>query len=159
MFKKVFCLSLVLLLSIFCFSCTGGDGNIYELQEAYDNGWLTTDDIMNIGYYYQFGVVDGGLTEEELIGFEPKPKEADKLSKRVENKIKRAYRRYYLNKYNKRISLNKIELQHYYGTYQDCIVVAIYVHFNGDLYFIDEYEIGGVVIRNYCNNIVKVYHE
>ena len=38
-------------------------GEFYSLQEAYDKGWLTQDDLLSIAYHYQ-----GRRDNEELMG-------------------------------------------------------------------------------------------
>ena len=36
-------------------------GNFYSLREAYDNGWLTQEDLQSLAYYY-----NGGSDDESL---------------------------------------------------------------------------------------------
>ncbi|MDE6075037.1 MAG: hypothetical protein K2G26_01215, partial [Clostridia bacterium] len=53
-------------------------GEFYTLQEAYDNGYLTLEDLLSIAYYH-----NGGITgNEELISldFTPKQKNPECIS-------------------------------------------------------------------------------
>ena len=44
-------------------------GNFYSLEEAYENGWLTQEDILSIAYYYNQGAEGNeALMGESLAG-------------------------------------------------------------------------------------------
>ncbi|MCH5164252.1 MAG: hypothetical protein J1F36_04470, partial [Clostridiales bacterium] len=67
-------------------------GDSYPIETAYENGWLTRDDIMHISYF-QYGVVIGG-TRDDLgsdyeIEFVP-TKKTPELSERAKKAIKTA---------------------------------------------------------------------
>ena len=64
-------------------------GSFYSLEEAYENGWLTRDDILSIAYYYNQGT-EGN---EELMGesYAPEPMVPETLDEERVNQIKRTY--------------------------------------------------------------------
>lgn len=95
-------------------------GEFYSLQEAYDNGLLTKDDLKSIAYYHS------GYLEE---GFIPTPLYPEKLSESTENKIKQTWA-YEKNceasnsEIVKYTSLNSLSVR-YNGTYNGAIAVVI----------------------------------
>ena len=131
-------------------------GAFYSLFEAYDNGWLTLEDIKSIAYYHHGGVG----SNEEIMGedFAPKEKIPAELSleKQLELRWSEAYgvssldeRHYY--------ELNDFRLLKYYGTYGDCIAVLTT---NVDWSYalpITTHTIGGVEITYGDTNFIKVY--
>lgn len=71
--------------------CDGSNGGFYTLQEAYANGWLTKDDVMEV-CYYRFGEVWLGenLDSDSWVRFEYDPKHTrQELDQSVENDIKK----------------------------------------------------------------------
>ena len=73
--------------------CGGSNGELYTLQEAYANGWLTKDDIMEV-CYERFGEVwlRENLDSDSWVRYEYVPKHTrQELDKSVENDIKKAY--------------------------------------------------------------------
>ena len=94
-------------------------GNFYSLEEAYENGWLTRDDILRIAYYYNQGT-EGN---EELMGenYAPEPMVPEMLDEERVNQIKRTY-------LNEVIAMPEGTFEHviiraYYGTYGGNIVI------------------------------------
>ena len=73
--------------------CGGSNGELYTLQEAYANGWLTKDDMMEV-CYERFGEVwlRENLDSDSWVRYEYVPKHTrQELDKSVENDIKKAY--------------------------------------------------------------------
>ena len=102
-------------------------GEFYTLQEAYDNGWLTQEDLLSIAYHYNHGREDN----EELMGedYVPQPKTPETLSKQTEKSIKQTE----LDKYNNGRepgseyygTLDQVYILGYYGTYNGCVCSAV----------------------------------
>jgi len=86
-------------------------GTFYSLQEAYDEGLLTYDDLRTLAY-------GNGLNNED--GFVPIPKTPGVLSTEIENAIKYNYMYYIQCKDEKHV-----QIEYYGGTYGDCVAVVI----------------------------------
>ena len=129
-------------------------GNFYSLEEAYENGWLTQEDILSIAYYYNQGT-DGN---EELMGenYAPKPIVPETLDEARVNQIKRTY-------LNEVIAMPEGSFEHvfiraYYGTYHENIVIHITDDYHGyDYVFEPEHEIGGVRFYHYVGAFLRVW--
>ncbi|MBD5584055.1 MAG: hypothetical protein HDQ88_03160 [Clostridia bacterium] len=100
-------------------------GEFYTLPEAYENGWLTKEDLMSIAYYHNGGT--GG--NEEVMGenYQPIPKTPQDLS----DGVKLAIRVNYCNRY-KNIpntpsinNLADIGISEYCGQYNGSVAVVI----------------------------------
>ena len=129
-------------------------GNFYSLEEAYENGWLTQEDILSIAYYYNQGT-DGN---EELMGenYAPNPMVPETLDEERVNQIKRTY-------LNEVIAMPEGTLEHviiraYYGTYDESVVIDITDDYHGyDYVFEPEHEIGGVLFYHYVGACLRVW--
>ena len=129
-------------------------GNFYSLEEAYENGWLTQEDILSIAYYYNQGT-DGN---EELMGenYAPNPMVPETLDEARVNQIKRTY-------LNEVIAMPEGSFEHvfipaYYGTYHENIVIHITDDYHGyDYVFEPEHEIGGVWFYDYVGACLRVW--
>ena len=100
-------------------------GSFYTLQEAYDNGWLTQDDIMSIAYYHN----GGRAYNEEIMSetYQPAPKMPEVLSEETELKIKITVAEGYRQKYKEKDATpEEITIKEYYGTYGDCVAIMAY---------------------------------
>ncbi len=104
------------------------DGEFYTLQEAYDAGWLTQEDLKSIAYYHNGGT-EGN---EEIMGedYQPQPKTPEVIDKMTELSIKQAYINCYkLGGYGKP---SGVTVKNYFGSYNGCYAVvteSIYVNF------------------------------
>ena len=136
-------------------SCTPyAEGTFYTMEEAYENGWLTQEDILSIAYYYNQGT-DGN---EELMGenYAPKPMVPETLDEERVNQIKRTY-------LNEVIAMPEGTFEHviiraYYGTYHENIVIHITDDYHGyDYVFEPEHEIGGVLFYHYVGAFLRVW--
>ena len=130
-------------------------GHFYSLEEAYENGWLTQDDLNNIAYYYH---TRHGETEHVDESFAPTPKTPETLSEDTQNKIKRTY----LDEVAMAPdgTFDRIEIRQYYGTYNGCVVVGIqsdYVLIDPLLY--PEHAIGEVIFYDYVPSAIDVWRE
>ena len=124
--KAIKFLTLLLVGIVMVFGIAGckekASGEVYSVKEAYDNGWLTQEDLMSIAYYLNGGRADN----EEIISenYEPLPKTPDVLSDETEYKIKSAAAAEYREKYHiKDAKAKGFTITAYYGTYGDCVAV------------------------------------
>ena len=111
--------------------CGGSSGELYTLQEAYANGWLTKDDIMEV-CYERFGEVWLGenLDSDSWVRYEYVPKHTrQELDKSVENDIKKAYYSTHKSEFfdkdgNELGGVEDLSVQ-YFGTYNDSYVIVM----------------------------------
>jgi len=136
--KKLIVVGMLLVMALsFLPACgpTESPGAFYTLQEAYDNGWLTAEDLRSIAYYHHGGqkVIpipdsngnfnpygDFSMVDEEE-GYAPLPKNPEVLSAETEKQIKQTMNLQYDLKYK----LKDIYIKKYNGTYNDCIAVMM----------------------------------
>ena len=106
-------------------------GSLYTLQEAYDNGWLTQEELLSIAYYHHSQTLgsNSSLTfNTELMGenFQPIEKSPETLSTLLNNTIRQTV----LNDLNNEFDSNSFELKQiyigaYYGAYNGGVAVII----------------------------------
>lgn len=150
--KKIQILGVIIMvcLGLFC-GCVNNNGTFYNLQEAYDNGWLTQKDLQSIAFYY-----NGGSSDESFI---PEPKNPEILSKKTEEQIKKTY----LNVIKKDFPNAKtsgISIAEYYGVYNDCIAVRIKDNYYAvDIAVEPDYKIGGVSFYNFTLSGIQIWRE
>ena len=162
--KKIICLGV---LSVMClglfFGCETArakekpTGKFYTLQDAYDQGLLTVDDLQSIAYYYYEDCIAHDHAECE--SFVPIPKKPLTLDTETQEAIKQEYLSGLLTlDYAQGATLDNITIKNYLGTYGKCIIVgiiddcALY-----DYLFETEHYIGGVLFRNFCGNFARVW--
>lgn len=148
---------LLLVLMLVCSSgialvgCDDKLGNFYSLQEAYDNGWLTQENLQSIAYYYY----DRFESEHKDTDFKPVPKQ--ELTRQMERNICQTYLMM-LKETCPYAKLNNVSICYYYGTYGDCVIV----HVTDDLMFydliIEDEEIGTVMFYRYTRSYLNVYY-
>lgn len=138
--KKAYLILGLILISFICLGCSysRGTGKFYKLVEAYENNFITRDDLLNIAYYYN---------DEKNINdpdFTPKSVSMDELDKRTITEIKYTH----LNRIIEEAptaSIEGIHIHKYFGSYNDYVVLLIIDDFTfADIICIDEYEIDGV---------------
>lgn len=103
------------------------EGSFYSLYDAYDNGWLTKEDLMSIAYYNN----RGRWGNEEIMGktYKPAPKTPEVLSEETELKIKSTAARDFNKENNTEYTGDDFTITEYYGTYGRCIAVMVkYTH-------------------------------
>ena len=123
------------------------NGDVYALQVAYENGYLTSDDLLSIAYYKQ-----GTNYNEELMGedYVPKHKDPETLNEKIKGEIIEALK--------KKTEEDYIEITDYFGTYNNCIIV----NYKDGQYYIDVVptrylvEIGGVTFSFWKPKTVKL---
>lgn len=135
--KKIICLGLTLIACVggLC-ACNDGDkdnvytnpqklGDFYKLEEAYEQGFISHNDLLNIAYY-NHQKYDFAEYEWNDPNFIPSLKNPETLSENTQNAIKETYA-YNLKTQNdmNNISKDYIDIAYYYGTYNDWIVVEM----------------------------------
>ena len=94
-------------------------GELLELQEAYDAGYLDRDDLISAAYYYNEGKYNEEFMPE---GYEPMPKEPETLDEATELAIRVAWLE--INGYEVTEEYTqRAKIQVYCGMYNDCIIV------------------------------------
>ena len=94
-------------------------GELLKLQEAYDAGYLDRDDLISAAYYYNEGKYNEEFMPE---GYEPMPKEPERLDEETEMAIRVAWleaKEYEVTEEH----IQNVGIRIYCGTYNDCIVV------------------------------------
>jgi len=132
-------------------------GTFCSLQEAYEQGLLTTNDLRSIAYYYSLIVVEGGSNNPE--NFVPTPKNCEVLTGEVGDAVLSAF----VNEFQKQfpssdITASNTKIANYFGTYGKCIIVgartdAVML----DFVFVPEQIIGEVLFRNFCSSLFTIY--
>lgn len=107
----IFAISVLIILELLCFvSCTKETyGEFYTLEEAYDQGLISRDDLQNIFYYYRAFDKDHKLLQPQELNNDV----LEKIQKDAKVTIK-DYRKYYKN------SDFQIEC---YGIYNGAVVI------------------------------------
>ena len=150
MLKKLIALGVLFAMTLSCFSACDpkveiSKGAFYTLQEAYDNGWLTQEDIKDIAWYYYDGWScdfedlwkNHYMTQEavekisheqnengELAEYTPSPKNPEVLDAETEKQIKQT-RVNELRKSNIRITRKDVSIIGYYGIYGNCSALML----------------------------------
>jgi hypothetical protein len=151
MIRKLFSFLLLICILVFVSGCSSKN-KLYSLEEAYENKFITKEDLWNIAYIYN-GCVNASNVEYDVKTIK------DELDIKLERKIKKAYIKNDLDD----IFLPKmkcISIIKYYGVYSGCHVLemnndCIYV----DLKIYDKYEIDGIVFLSYTGYYFKVFNE
>ena len=121
--KKFTTLFLVFILALALFlpmGCENYEKKFYTLDEVYENGEITRQNLLSIIYYINGGIIEENK-EQYPEDFVPTPKDPEKLDEQTQNMIAKVYK----NEWG-----YKNEWQHnvfYYGTYDDYIAVVVEV--------------------------------
>ena len=95
-------------------------GKFYSLQEAYDNGWLTREELLSIAYYYQGKYLNEELMPEDYL---PITKNPEVLSEEIQLEIRQTFYERYVK--GGTYTLDDVEIQAYCGKYGEYIAVKI----------------------------------
>ena len=127
--------------------CNKNVGKLYTLEEAYDLNLITKDDLKSIAYYFN---------KLESSDFVPKSKDPQSISNKNERLSKKTYLRDKLKE--PRLSIKKVHIYEYYGTYNGCIALRITDSYNCyDYHIYEEYVIGGVSFYNFHVAEIRIY--
>ena len=142
------------------FGCTKKpNGDIYTLEEAYEMGLLSKEDLMSIAYY-QHG---GRIKNEEIMSedYKPKPKIPEILDKTVEQHIKEYIFACYLEDPERtgEHTINDIDINNYYGNYNGYWIVSETDNFNMHYSGIWEKKIDGINFTERGNSVIIVWKE
>ena len=123
--KKILSLFLCFLTIFFCAGCNkekNPPGEIYSLEEAYENGWITREHLLSIAYY--FGGQKENNVELQDENYAPIPKNPEKLSEKTALKIRKTdlYRMREVGK--SKFDLSDMLIEGYYGCYMDYYAVT-----------------------------------
>ena len=86
-------------------------GTFYTLQEAYENGWLTQENLKNIAYYHNNGI--------------PYP---ESLSNNIAKSIKKSWAKKLKDDNTNQatdITEEMVVIEEYYGTYDECVIIIV----------------------------------
>ena len=105
-------------------------GTFYTLQEAYDNGYLTREDLMSIAYYK-----NGGRRYNESImpeNYAPIPKDPEELSESTSLRICSTAAADWNAEYpDDDATAEDFWIDYYYGTYGNCVAVMMRDNLSG----------------------------
>ncbi|MBP5308348.1 MAG: hypothetical protein J6Z34_04340 [Clostridia bacterium] len=131
--KKFTTLFLVFILALALFlpmGCENYEKKFYTLDEVYENGEITRQNLLSIIYYINGGIIEENK-EQYPEDFVPTPKDPEELDENTERAIENAYNNQ-LKKENKKLYADVIiEEVRYYGTYNDYICVGIRIEIPG----------------------------
>lgn len=98
-------------------------GTVFTLQEAFDGGLITKEDLMSIAYHY-----DGRNGNEEIMGedYTPLPKTLLVLDEITELKIKCAMAEKLRDNSGYIEDVEGFHIEGYYGTYNGCVAFIGY---------------------------------
>ena len=125
--KKILSVFLCFITLFFCAGCNkekNPPGEIYSLEEAYENGWITREHLLSIAYY--FGGQKENNVELQDENYAPIPKNPEKLSKKMALKIRKTDLYMEQNEYDRKtLDLEDIKIIAYHGCYVGCWVVEV----------------------------------
>ena len=134
-------------------------GVFYSLESAYEEGWLTQEDLLSIAYYNQ----GRNYNEEKMTeDYQPIPKYPEILSAETEWKIKETraiYHRNHTQNPRPEASAEEVEIIRYYGTYHGMTVVKLTEKGYAYLQRIEFGGAGGVTIYYPNSNRITVWKE
>ena len=142
-------------------------GVFYTVREAYENGYITFEDVKSIAYYHNHGRRDNEQIMPE--DYKPIPKSPEVLTEKMQRPIKQTAWEYEYGSYRDNINPLKVtpsgfRIVEYNGIYNNCIaVVTEYGDGSGDgsgEYLGWEDEIEGVIIT-YADevNVIRIWKE
>ena len=123
-FMGIFCLALFIPAG-----CGRYVGEFYDLNEVYENGEITRQNLLSIIYYINGGIIEENK-EQYPEDFVPISKEPEELDESTVQEIGNAYKNQ-LKKENKKLYADVRTEVKYYGTYKDYICVGIRIEIPG----------------------------
>lgn len=130
---KVLCIAIAAALLCGVAGCAPqASGTFYTLEEAYEAGFLTRDDLMSIAYYH-----NGGREHNESImdeEYAPKPRVPQELSEEMSSKIRNTAAYDYRNDEFMNAPeavADDFQIIEYCGTYNDCVAIMMTDNYTG----------------------------
>jgi hypothetical protein len=128
MLKKLICLGIAIMMLFSLAACETKEkitGTFFSLQEAYDQGFLTVEDLKSIAYYQNLSYYQYIGSDDEK--YTPIPKNPDVLSTETEKAIKETQADILRNGIlpEKTAKEEDITILKYYGTYNTYVAVMI----------------------------------
>lgn len=118
------------------------EGEMCTLEQAYKNGWLTREDVIDIAYFSN----DGNALNEETIGEDYAPaQQAGTLSGSVEQQIKLNYS---LLQNGDTDGAENVVIDDFFGKYGDCYAVQLGEKDGGSFPVYSEYAVAGINFRS-----------
>ena len=166
MLKRIICFGAALIMGmcIFCGCGKEPSGTFYTLQEAYDEGWISYEEVKNISYYSNNGQVyeksmddipadidyrpEGDGTKQ--IDYTPIPRDPEKLDAKTTKKIRKDYLEFYKEYTDAasspwiKIEMEAIFLEAYCGKYSEFVAVKMNASFKRP----------GILIRFFVDDIM-----
>ena len=152
-------LSLAVCAGVFAGCDVGSDnfgkisGAFYTVEEAYEAGYLTREDLMSIAYYH-----NGGREYNENCmpeSYQPAPMQPEEIDTATANAIKDEYIEEFRPDYE--ATREDIFIDHYYGCYNGAFAVIISDNFSDFPGVIDFVEIDGVTFYYPLVNYIKIW--
>ena len=138
---------LAILLTLTTLACLGlggckkrqAIGKFYTLQESFDQGFLTENDLKSIAYYNNGGRENNEDKIEE--DFVPQPLNPKTIPADIQKSIKSDYI-YYNEKLDNKTKDSEVKIDDYYGEYNNCYVAILHGPF---AYFavVNEFSVNG----------------
>lgn len=169
--KKLKILAVVLALGVLCMGVLSGcdngkdgletgEGTFYTLQKAYDEGYLTKEEIMSIAYYHN----GGRVYNEEIMSekYTPIPKVPKELSENVSYKIRETVASELRRSNIKNAKADGVNIVHYYGTYDGAVAVIVTHSYLGDSPAVvvdSSYSVAGVIFHYWTSNHIQIWIE
>ena len=148
--------AMLLCTGVLC-GCEEDIETFYTLQEAYETGYLTREDIMSIAYYHNGGrVYNEGIMSE---GYTPIPKTPQELSEDTVNKIKETAADEYNSQHDlsTKATADGFTIIQYYGTYNNCIAIMMRDIYTGHADAIRTEEIAEITLYYNNGNKIKIW--
>ncbi|MDE6285286.1 MAG: hypothetical protein K2M17_06025 [Bacilli bacterium] len=114
-------------------------GVLYSFLKAFENGWISENDLQNMAYYH--------TGEVQRKGFKPTPKYPETLSEENELAIRQAFFDKYCDEDNR--TVDNVQIKAYLGSYDGLVAVKIYHSLFSNADWGTEELIGGVVFSYY----------
>jgi len=179
--KKLFSLGVILAMALSLFSACEPEskGAFYSLQQAYDNGWLTQEDLRSIAYYHHDGLnysledlyKADAITREaieknmyyqnengETIEFVPSPKNPEILDAETEKQLKQT-RANGLREEGRKIKAKDVSIIEYYGIYNSCVAAMLAEKGSEYLYSGNWRVIADITFVYGTSNQIKIWKE
>ena len=132
-------------------------GEIYTLNEAYDNGYIDKSDLLSIAYHYHALLPltrDGRAYNEDIMDedFVPQAMDPLELDDGTKNQIKKTLTTLINSNGTKKINEDDIKIGKYYGTYNGGVAIVVYYSKSDDIALDDVMHTETVQGVNFCYN-------